>query len=114
VSFTPNRGVRLCLVAVVGYLFGFATAHIPAPHEAGIFWLGNLAAPYLLIAFLAGAWRFRSVLASVAGALGAVAGIAGFYGFLGVGDVTNAAMGLSPDVTARAAVMHAYGRWSAS
>ena len=72
-SFTPNRAVRLCIIAVAGYLYGFATAHILAPHDGGVFWLGNLAAPYLLIAFVAGAWRFRSVLASVAGALGAVA-----------------------------------------
>ena len=81
--------LRLLVIAVGGYLYGYVTPRLPAPDTGARFWLGNLAAPYLLIPFLAGAWRFRAVAASAAGALGAAAAVASFYDFLWVGDVTN-------------------------
>lgn len=71
--------VRLLAVAIGGFLYGFLTAHLPAPHDATLFWLGNLGAPYLLIPFIVGAWRFRAPVASAAGALAAGAVVAGFY-----------------------------------
>jgi hypothetical protein len=55
---TAPTHVRLCSVAIAGFPYGFLTAHIPAPRtDETIFWLGNLAAPYLLIAFVPGSWR---------------------------------------------------------
>jgi hypothetical protein len=55
---TAPTPVRLCSVAIAGFPYGFLTAHIPAPRtDETIFWLGNLAAPYLLIAFVPGSWR---------------------------------------------------------
>ena len=62
--------LRLLVIAVGGYLYGYVTARLPAPDTGARFWLGNLAAPYLLIPFLAGAWRFRAVAASAAGRAG--------------------------------------------
>ena len=71
--------VRLCLIVIGGFLYGLLAFHLPRPQRGGPIWLGNVAAPWVLIPFLAGAWRFRARTACVAGALGAAAAAAGFY-----------------------------------
>lgn len=104
-------GARLLTLAIVGYLWGALTAAIPAPEDPSIFWLGNLAAPYLVLPFLAATWGFRAPLAAAAGVLTACAGIAGFYQLHNVGDVTAIQLDLPASMTARDVVLEAYSRW---
>ena len=65
--------------AAAGYLYGTLSARVPGTSDPTAFWVGNLAAPYLLIPFLAGTWRFRAIGSAAAGAVAAVAAVAGFY-----------------------------------
>ena len=102
---------RLACVALGGYLFGFVTAHIPSPTDPSYFWVSNLAAPYLLIPFLAGAWHFRPWWAAGAGALAAAATVTGFYGLLTVGDTSSTELGLPAGTDRVTLAAHAYGNW---
>jgi hypothetical protein len=104
-------GARLVALAIGGYLWGALTTSIPAPDDPGIFWLGNLAAPYAVLPFLAGTWGFRAPLAAIAGAVTSCAGIAGFYQLHNVGDVTATQLDLPVSMTARDVVLEAYSRW---
>lgn len=71
---------RLLVVAVVGFGYGFATNQIPAPESFGPMWIGNVAAPYALLPFLAGAWALRSAGgAVVAGVVVELTAFGGFY-----------------------------------
>lgn len=71
--------MRLAAFVLAGFVYGLVVSHIPSPSTVGVFWVSNLSAPWLLLAFLAG-WSQRSRLwAAVAGALTDVAAIAGFY-----------------------------------
>lgn len=110
----PGTQARLAVIVVVAYVYGHLAASLPAPSDASVFWLGNLAAPFLAIPFLAGAWRFGRVLAMVAGLLAGVALVAGFYGFLFVGNVTNADLDLPVTLPARQVVIEAYRQWLAN
>lgn len=65
--------------AVAGGLYGRATASIPSPGDPGVFWVGNLCAPWCVLAFLAGRAQRSGRLAAFAGALADVACVAGFY-----------------------------------
>jgi len=104
--------LRLLIVVVAGYLYGFVTEHLPAPRtDATIFWIGNLAAPYLLIPLLAGAWNVRRSWALAAGALGSASAVAGFYGFLSVWQTNALEQGLPPGTGRAQAVGHAYAFW---
>jgi hypothetical protein len=87
------------------------SARVPGSSDPTAFWVGNLAAPYLLIPFLAGAWRFRAVGAASAGAIGAVAAVAGFYRFLAVWHTTSANWGMPAGTPARTIIAHAYAFW---
>jgi hypothetical protein len=109
--WVPGTALRLCVIVVAGYLYGLGTTHLPAPDTGSVFWLGNLGAPYVLIPFLAGAWRFRAKVAPFAGAIGAAAAVAGFYHFLTVGNVVNMQLDLPVTVTARSVVIRAYANW---
>ncbi|MEZ0089506.1 hypothetical protein [Streptacidiphilus sp. EB129] len=78
---------RVGLVAVSalgGGLFGLATSLIPSPSGVGVLWVGNLASPWLALAFLCGwacGWAQRSRLwASASGVAAEVACVVGFYG----------------------------------
>ena len=114
---TVNRkkalSTSLCLWLVVlgAFQYGALTARIPAPNNPDSFWLGNLAAPYLLIPFLAGAWMSNLRLAVIASTIGSVSTVAGFYNLHMVGDVTNSQMELSQTVTARDVMIQAYAAW---
>jgi hypothetical protein len=103
--------VRLVLLAIAGYAWGAFSNGLPAPTDPSSFWVGNLCAPYVILPFLAGSWRFRAPAAGVAGAVVTGAAIAGFYGLLSVGDVTNSQLDLAASVTARDVVIEAYRRW---
>jgi hypothetical protein len=78
-SIARIPAVRLAAFVLAGFIYGLAVSHIPSPSTVGVFWVSNLSAPWLLLAFLAG-WSQRSRLwAAAAGALTDVAAIAGFY-----------------------------------
>jgi hypothetical protein len=64
---------------LAGFLYGLGAAHLPSPDAAAVFWVGNLASPWLILAFLAG-WSQRSLSrAAAAGAASDVAAVIGFY-----------------------------------
>jgi hypothetical protein len=104
--------VRWVLVVSVAFLCGWAAGRTEAPDDASVFWIGNLAAPYLVIGFVAGAWVARkAAAAAAAGALSVVAAVAGFYDILRIVTVTNLDEGLAPDVPRWSAVLQSLGRW---
>lgn len=71
---------RLLVVAVAGFAFGFGTNQIPAPDHFGPIWIANVAAPYALLPFAAGAWALRTPWGAVlAGNVMVFAAFAGFY-----------------------------------
>ena len=78
---TARRPFLLLVVtALAGLMYGIFTVHLPAPDEVTVFWVGNFASPWLVLAFLAG-WSQRSpIWAAAAGALADVAAVVGFYG----------------------------------
>lgn len=64
---------------VAGILFGRVMSQIPIPRDARVFWLGNLCAPWLLLAFLAGTAQRGRLWAVLAGAATDVGCVLGFY-----------------------------------
>ncbi len=64
---------------VVGVLFGWGMLQIPIPRDAHVFWVGDLCAPWLLLAFLAGRVQQRWPWAVLAGAATDVGCVGGFY-----------------------------------
>ena len=65
---------------LAGWTFGLLDSRIPMPHASGVFWAGNLGAPWVVLPFLAG-WAAPSRRrALVAGALTCVAAMVGFFG----------------------------------
>jgi hypothetical protein len=70
------------LVAFVaaGWAFGLLDSLIPMPHVSGVFWAGNLGAPWLVLPFLTGWTQPSRRLALPGGALTCVAAMVGFFG----------------------------------
>jgi len=92
----------LAVSVVVGILFGRAMSQIPIPRDARVFWLGNLCAPWLLLAFLAGVAQRGRVWGALAGAATNVGCVLGFYAeFL---DFSRSSLGL-PDGTPMSSVV---------
>src|SRR6185436_18508723 len=110
-SRVPSPAVRLLAVAAAGNLYGSLSARVPGTSDPTAFWVGNLAAPYLPIPFLAGTWRFRAIGSAVAGAAAAVSAVAGFYRFLIVWHTTSTNLGLAADTPTRTVIARAYGYW---
>lgn len=71
--------LRLAASTVSGGLFGLGLSLIPRPETVDVFWVSNLASPWLALAFLAGAWQHGRVWAAAAGILADVAATAAFY-----------------------------------
>ncbi len=69
----------LSVCVIGGWLYGFATSHIPSPHVISVFWIGNLCAPWLVLAFFAGRTQSSARWAVLAGILTDVACAVGFY-----------------------------------
>lgn len=70
---------RLAACVLAGFVFGLVVSHIPSPRAVGVFWVSNLSAPWLALAFAAG-WLQRSrAWAAMAGLVTDVAAIVGFY-----------------------------------
>lgn len=74
------RRALLLLAALAGGLaIGAALSAVPSPESAKVFWVSNLAAPWLALAFVAG-WPQRSrAWGAVAGAVASLACVLGFY-----------------------------------
>jgi hypothetical protein len=74
-----RASVRFVAMVVCGFAYGFATSYIPSPHDVGVFWISNLAAPWLLLAFIAGAVQRRAGWAVGTAIITGLALVAGFY-----------------------------------
>lgn len=65
---------------VLGGLYGWAVAAIPLPEPRdSVFWVSNLAAPWLVLAFLVGRLQRSRAWAVAAATLSEIAGLLGFY-----------------------------------
>jgi hypothetical protein len=94
---------------LIGGLFGIADAHLPGPQSVRMFWVANLASPWLVLAFLAG-WAQRSLIWAVAAAVAAdLTSIAGFY--LQVLTVNATRLGLPPSTPHRMLLAHGVHHW---
>ena len=81
--------------AGVGLAFGRGMSILPSPVTADVFWIGNLCAPWLVIAFLAGRHQRTWARSAAAGLIAETACVVGFYGhFLFLGP---SALGLPHD-----------------
>jgi hypothetical protein len=76
-----NPLVRLGAMTVAGFVYGLATSYIPMPGHGVVseFWLGNLCAPWLVLAFVAGRLQIARAWAVAAGSLVDLACVFGFY-----------------------------------
>lgn len=111
---TPARSSRHTLAllpafVLAGGLYGFATSSIPSPHGVSAFWIGNLCAPWLVLAFLAGrtqrSWRW----AVAAGALIDIACVVGFY--LNALTLDPLELGLPASTSMLTIATTSFGRW---
>ena len=64
---------------LAGLTFGGLMSQIPSPHDSNVFWVGNLCAPWLVIAFCAGQGQRSAPRAAFAGLLAESACVVGFY-----------------------------------
>lgn len=75
----PKETGRLIIIAVAAIAFGLVMSLIKGTGAGVRLQFGNLSAPWLLVAFLAGA-RYRHIgAAAAAGALATIAALVGFY-----------------------------------
>jgi hypothetical protein len=90
-----TQNVALVIGAAAGLALGRGMSIIPSPTAVGVFWVGNLCAPWLVIAFLAGRAQRTWTRSALAGMITEIACVIGFYGsFLFLGPT---ALGLPPD-----------------
>ncbi len=117
---SARLAVVIPLLALAGFAYGWLTAHLPAPDDAQVFWLGNVAAPYVLlpagaaVVVLRRAWVGRRPLAAAAAAGAATAAgmVLGFYDLLGVGAAADRSqMELDPSTPTARVVLEAYRRF---
>lgn len=97
------RGGRLLAWGLGGLLYGWAIAAIPLPEPRdSVFWVSNLAAPWLVLAFLAGRSQRtagRAVATAVVTELGALMGFYSHFLPLHTGDPAAAPKALLPRMT---------------
>ena len=74
-----KRLVAITAFTASGFIYGWATSYIPAPRDVSTFWIGNLCAPWLVIAFLAGRAQLSWAWSVLAGIAANVACVLGFY-----------------------------------
>ena len=78
-----GRAVAASLVAVLAVVYGSSVSRIPSPEGPDGFWVANVAAPWLALAFAAGATQTRALGSMFAGAVTDVVTVLAFYsGFL--------------------------------
>jgi hypothetical protein len=103
--------LRVVVAVTTGYAYGSLTAALPSPDDPDVFWLGNLAAPFVVLPFVAVSWLARTwaglrlPLSLVLGGLTGASMVAGFYGLHRVGRDPNADPGEAESLVG------AYGRW---
>jgi hypothetical protein len=86
----PAHNLALVAGALTGLAFGRGMSIIPSPDAVGVFWVGNLCAPWLVIAFLAGRHQQTWVRAAVAGMIAETGCVVGFYAhFLFLGPLAH-------------------------
>ncbi|TQM55238.1 hypothetical protein [Humibacillus xanthopallidus] len=109
----PPRWVSALLVLlalVLGYAYGWVASAIPSPSDPDVFWVANLAAPFVVLPFVVAAWVGCRRASGLPGAvsLGALTGagmVAGFYGLHRVGRDPSADPGQVETLAG------AYARW---
>ena len=74
-----SQNALAVLALVAGLAFGRGMSIIPSPHDYQVFWIGNLCAPWLALAFLAGLTQGTRLRALAVGATTEVACMVGFY-----------------------------------
>lgn len=94
---------------VVGVVFGRVMSQIPSPTDVHVFWVGNLCAPWLVLAFLAGRVQSRWAWAVLAGVVTDVGCVTGFYSEFLFLPVT--AYGSAPGTPLRFVVVTDIERW---
>ncbi|MFG2043898.1 hypothetical protein [Dactylosporangium sp. NPDC048998] len=104
--------MKITIAIVLAVAYGWLTGRIPAPEDPGTFWIGNLAAPYLMIGFLASAWAARKAWsATLTGAAAAAVTVCGFYNIFAVGIDARNKWGLPPSTPESTALRVAYEHW---
>ena len=86
-DYTPHVRSRIfaaLLITLGAALFGYLMARLPAPDVPSAFWIGNLSAPWAVLAFLAGWSQRRPAPAMLAAVLAEVACVVGFYDLPGM------------------------------
>jgi len=78
-SIARAPAARVVACVLVGLAYGLLVSRIPSPRAVGVFWVGNLSAPWLALAFVAGWLQRPRLWAATAGMLTDVAAIVGFY-----------------------------------
>jgi len=105
-----RRTLVLLLVSVVGgVVFGRVMSQLPIPRNAHVFWIGDLRAPWLVLAFLAGRVQRRWSWAVLAGVLTDVGCVNGFYSEFLFAPLQG--LGLPPGTSTLSAVATDGGRW---
>ncbi len=107
----PMLWVKLFGVLVVCFAFGFLVGHLPAPTDPSAFWVGNIAATYVIVPAVAGAWLSNKKLAAGAGALAGAGMVMGFYNLLAVFGKGWIDMDLAPDTNPFIVKLIAILRW---
>lgn len=114
VTRTPltRPAARVVIAVALALALGWLVGRTPSPHDASVFWVGNLAAPYVVIGFAAGAWATRRALsAGITGAVCAMAAVAGFYDIFGIFTRPRERMGLPPTSSWWSAELQSYHQW---
>lgn len=79
-ALTRHRLLALVVYGLVCGVFGAVLSLIPSPSGAGEFWVGNFAAPWLVLAFVGGWLLCHRFWAPAVGAVCDTACVVGFYG----------------------------------
>ena len=74
-----KRGTAFIGLTVGAGLYAYAMSSLPRPHAVNAFWAGNLCAPWLVLAFLAGRFQRSWAVAVCAGIAADVACVLGSY-----------------------------------
>src|ERR1700733_5080200 len=70
---------RLLLIPVLAFIFGFVVATLKGQGAGVLDGVGNLSAPWLLVAFLPGLYSRSAVKGALAGLAATMLALAGFY-----------------------------------
>lgn len=104
--------MKTTLALLLAFGYGWLTGRIPAREDPGTFWIGNLAAPYVVIGFLTSACAARKAWSAlVTGAAAAAVTVCGFYNVFAIGIDARNKWGLPPSTPQSTALRVAYEHW---